>query len=661
MRLSLCGAFLLSAGLLFGADESVVLQSPNGKISTEISTTGQLCWTIKVGDQVVMAPSAIGMVLDNGVTVGKEAGVQRVQRSTTEESIVSPFYRFSSFDVTYNAVDLLLGNGYGVQFRAYNDGIAYRFYTQFDADYQVKSETAEFNFPQDYTTIIAYTPSHANDKKSPYANSFENLYNVLPLSKVDTKKLAFTPTAVCLDESRKLTIAESDVERYPGMFLRSKGNGFSGEFAPYPAAVSVASNKHQEYVDKGADFISKTDGKRTFPWRIVVYSEKDTELPTNNLVYALAAPSRVGDISWIKPGLAAWDWWSEWGVYDVDFNVGANTATYKYYIDFAARYGLPYFTMDASWFHIGGQDMLTTTDNVDLPEVVRYAKEKGVGIFMWTTFMILDNQLEEACKKYSAMGIKGFKVDFLDRDDQLAVERAYRVAETCAKYHLMLDFHGFYKPTGLNRTYPNVLNFEGVYGLEQFKWIDPKTDMPGYDVTIPFLRMMAGPMDYTPGAMHNANRGNFRSIYNEPMSQGTRCHQLAEYIVFDAPFAMLSDSPNAYDAEPEFTRFLASIPVDIHETKVLDGKIGEYVVMARRNGTSWFVGGLTNWNARKCTVDFSFLKEGKDYEAVIYKDGKNAHRKGMDYSVEKMTVSSKTKLDLSMSAGGGFAIRLYQK
>ena len=387
-------------------------------------------------------------------------------------------------------------------------------------------------------------------------------------------------------------------------------------------------------------------------------TESDKELPVSKLLYALASPSRIEDISWIHAGTSAWDWWSEWGVYNVDFKVGANTQTYKYYIDFAAKYGLEYMTLDASWYHLQNGDMMKTTEWVDMPAVAAYAKERGVGLVLWTAFAVLDRQLEEACKYYSSLGIKGFKVDFLERDDQLAVEQAYRIAETAARYHLILDYHGFYKPTGLNRTWPNVVNFEGVYGLENAKWMDSDVDMPKYDVTMPFMRMMAGPVDYTPGAMRNAIRSNFKSIYKEPMSQGTRCHQLAEYIVFDAPFAMLCDTPVLYEQEPEYTRFLASIPVEPDETQILSAELGKYIVTARRKGNVWFVGGLTGWNVKQVDIPFSFLKKGQVYQAVLYKDGVNAERRGADYTVDRFMVNSADTRSVRMSSGGGFALRL---
>ncbi|MBO4715423.1 MAG: glycoside hydrolase family 97 protein [Verrucomicrobia bacterium] len=648
-------ALLICGGNAVNAEESLSLKSPDGRFEVRIQLGEDLSYSVLWSDQTVVSPSCVGMELADGTVLGKTPKLAARTTSSMHETIKAPLYRFSEFNTAYQELDLRMKDSYGVIFRAYNEGVAYRLYTQFDSNIEIKNERAEFNFPEDWTAWIAYS----TNQKDPFATSFENLYATVPLSKVNRKTLAFTPTTLDLGGGRKLTLAESDLESYPGMFLKAtEGRGFTGVFAPVPVKLEADPSARQEKVKEYGNVIARTQGKRTFPWRVILMTESDKELPVSKLLYALASPSRIEDISWIHAGKSAWDWWSEWGVYNVDFKVGANTQTYKYYIDFAAKYGLEYMTLDASWYHLQNGDMMKTTEWVDMPAVAAYAKERGVGLVLWTAFAVLDRQLEEACKYYSSLGIKGFKVDFLERDDQLAVEQAYRIAETAARYHLILDYHGFYKPTGLNRTWPNVVNFEGVYGLENAKWMDSDVDMPKYDVTMPFMRMMAGPVDYTPGAMRNAIRSNFKSIYKEPMSQGTRCHQLAEYIVFDAPFAMLCDTPVLYEQEPEYTRFLASIPVEPDETQILSAELGKYIVTARRKGNVWFVGGLTGWNVKQVDIPFSFLKKGQVYQAVLYKDGVNAERRGADYTVDRFMVNSADTRSVRMSSGGGFALRL---
>lgn len=381
-------------------------------------------------------------------------------------------------------------------------------------------------------------------------------------------------------------------------------------------------------------------------------------MPTSNLVYALASPNRIGDYSWIHPGKVSWDWWNDWNLKGVPFKAGINMDTYKCYIDFAAKSGLPYIILDEGWYLSKSGDMLHSIPGINLPQLIAYGKQRGVGIVLWTVFNVLDDHLEAICKKYSDMGIKGFKVDFLDRDDQTAVEMAYRIAAMTAKYHLILDYHGFYKPTGMNRTYPNIVNIESVFGMEEMKWNEDKKDMPLYDVTFPYIRMMCGSVDYTPGAMRNASKADYRPVYNDPMSMGTRCHQLATYVVFDSPFTMLADAPTNYKGNEDCVAFISSLPDEIDDTRVLSGEIGKYIVTARKKDANWFVGGMTNWDGRDVTIDFSFLCKGCRYQATLFRDGVNADKNAEDYAVDTMTVTDGIQLNIHLASGGGFAMRL---
>ncbi len=410
----------------------------------------------------------------------------------------------------------------------------------------------------------------------------------------------------------------------------------------------------QEYVTETAPYIALADGARTYPWRIMAVTTSDTQMPVNNLVYALASPSRVPDTSWIKTGKVAWDWWNDWGLKGVPFKAGINTDTYKYYIDFASQNGLEFVVLDEGWYDPKSGDMLTVVPEINLPELIEYGRKRGVDIVLWTVFNVLDRQLEEACRKYSDMGIAGFKVDFLDRDDQTAVEMTYRLADAAARHNLTLDYHGIYKPAGINRTYPNVLNFESVFGMEEVKWTDIANDMPRYDVTFPYIRMMAGQVDYTPGAMRNASKADWKAVYYNPMSMGTRCHQLAAYIVHDSPFTMLCDAPTNYRGEEDCVEFIAGLPVTFDETKVISGEMGKHIVTARRNGGSWFVGGMTDWEPRDITVDYSFLPEGATFKATMMVDGINADKQAQDYAKTTATVTRDTKTSVHLASGGGF-------
>lgn len=651
---------ILSLLLLIGnvslaaKEKKYVLSSPDGTLKVEISTGNELAYQVMHGNDTILSHSNIALVLEDGTVVGKTPRITGERRKKIKDNIESPFYRFKEFVATGNELDLKLKGGFGIIFRAYNEGVAYRFYTTQSSDIIIKEEQAEFNFNKDY---MAYLPYTTNDKK-PMAMAFQNVYDITPLSKAQPK-LAFLPVTVDCG-SVKLTLLESDLEAYPGMFVQSQQGkyGLKGVFAPYPAKTDFYPWRKQEYVAETTDFISRSCGSRSYPWRVLAITEKDTDMPVNNLVYALASPNRIGDTSWIKTGKVAWDWWNDWNLKGVPFKAGINMDTYKYYIDFASRNGLEFIVLDEGWYAPKSGDMLTVIPELDLPELIAYGKSKGVEIVLWTVFNVLDSQLEAACKKYADMGIKGFKVDFLDRDDQTAVEMVYRIAEMTARYKLTLDLHGIYKPTGINRTYPHIINFESVFGMEEVKWTDIKNNMPLYDVTFPYIRMMAGPVDYTPGAMRNATKADWRAMYYTPASMGTRCHQLAAYIVHDSPFTMLCDAPTNYLNEQECVDFMASLPVEVDSTFIASGELGKYIVTVRKKDVNWYIGGMTNWDERDVQLDFSFLPEGMSYTAVLFKDGVNANKQAEDYRKETIRINKDSRLTLHLASGGGFAMKL---
>lgn len=645
---------LIGNASLAAKEKKYVLSSPDGTLKVEISVGNELAYQVMHGNDTILSHSNIGLVLENGTIVGKTPRITGERRRKIKDNIESPFYRFKEFVATGNELDLKLKGGFGIIFRAYNEGVAYRFYTTQSSDIIIKEEQAEFNFKEDYTAYLPYT---TNDKK-PMAMAYQNVYDITPLSKAQPK-LAFLPVTVDCG-SVKLTLLESDLEAYPGMFVQSQQGkyGLKGVFAPYPAKTDFYPWRKQEYVTETTDFISRSRGSRSYPWRVLAITEKDTDMPVNNLVYALASPNRIGDTSWIKTGKVAWDWWNDWNLKGVPFKAGINMDTYKYYIDFASRNGLEFIVLDEGWYAPKSGDMLTVIPELDLPELIAYGKSKGVEIVLWTVFNVLDSQLEAACKKYADMGIKGFKVDFLDRDDQTAVEMVYRIAEMTARYKLTLDLHGIYKPTGINRTYPHIINFESVFGMEEVKWTDIKNNMPLYDVTFPYIRMMAGPVDYTPGVMRNATKADWRAMYYTPASMGTRCHQLAAYIVHDSPFTMLCDAPTNYLNEQECVDFIASLPVEVDSTFIASGELGKYIVTVRKKDVNWYIGGMTNWDERDVQLDFSFLPEGMSYTAVLFKDGVNANKQAEDYRKETIRIDKDSRLTLHLASGGGFAMKL---
>lgn len=635
--------------------KTAYLTSPDRQltITLEDGKNGMPELSIALPKKQLLSDSEIGLkIKDRKLPLS----IKSIKKSkTVTETIDAPLHHTPQFTVTYNEMTADLGDGLRLIIRAYDDGAAYRFATTRKGETIILDEIADYNLPDNPEV---YLPFSTNEEK-PMAMAFQNFYTKTPLASAPDR-LAFLPVAADNNSGVKTVILESDLQSYPGMFLRadSVSGTLKGVFAKYPSKTDFYPWRMQEYVTNTEDYISKSAGSRNYPWRIFSVTADDTEMPTSNLVYALASPSKIADTSWIKPGKVAWDWWNDWGLRGVDFKAGINTETYRHYIDFASENGIEYVVLDEGWYDPKSGDMLTVIPDIDLQQLIDYGREKGVDIVLWTVFNVLDRQLEEACAKYAAMGVKGFKVDFLDRDDQTAVEMVERIADATARHKLLLDLHGIYKPTGLSRAYPNIVNYEAVFGMEEMKWSDPSVDMPLYDVTFPYIRMMAGPVDYTPGAMRNASKGDWKAVYSNPVSQGTRAHQIATYIVYDSPFTMLCDSPSLYRKNQDCTDFITSLPTVFDATDVIDGKMGEYIVTMRRMGDSYYVGGLTNWDARDYELSFSFLPQGKSFKATILTDGVNADKQGDDYKIASTTVTGASKEKIRMASGGGFAVKL---
>ena len=654
---------ILSVLALFSAifcscasEGSYTLSSPDGKVVAEVTVDGGTTYTVAYDGNVVVSKATAAMVLADGTTLG--AGkVRKVTTYAVNESIAATLYTRSVVEDNYNALKVEFADRSAIEFRAYDDGVAYRFATNRSGEMTVQSEEYTLSFDKPYNCWIAYN-NLSGTKKDKYFTSFEHLYKYLPINEVDATRLAFTPIVVDVD-AVKVLIAESDVENYPGMFIGNADSDctLEGDLAPVPAEVEVGGhNKLQGIVTARESYIAKCEGSRTFPWRVLVIADNDAKIADTDMIYRLASPSRVADTEWIAPGKVAWEWWNHWGLTDVDFKPGVNTATYKAYIDFAAQYGIEYVILDEGWATKYKNDLLDIVPEIDMDGILSHAKDKGVGIILWAGYNAFNNDMERVCKHYSELGVKGFKIDFMDRDDQAMSQFYYRAAVVAAKYKLMVDFHGCAKPAGLNRTFPNVVNFEAVHGLEQMKWRKPDTDQMEYDVTIPFIRMVAGPIDYTQGAMVNAPKDKYQPNYKQPMSQGTRCHQLAAYSVFFSPLSMLCDSPSNYRKNVECTEFIASVPTVWEQSVVLDGKIGEYVVTARRSGNTWYVGGMTNWTPRILEVNLSQLGIAAGAEIDLFADGKRASVDGTDYTRQSITLTESGVISVELAPGGGFML-----
>ncbi len=636
------------------------LLSPNGKIKISINSENCLRWAVSHGDTDVLLPSEIGISGLSGkkrFAFGDDVKVKKAVRQTINQQFSTPFYRKAQVKDHCNQLTLTTNGGFDLVVRAYDDAAAYRLVSTQGKPLTINSETAQFRFAADGDAWIPYINDNRGGER--YTFSFESYYDEVPLSQMHRDSLAITPLAMELPGGKKAVVLDAGVENYPQMFLlKGEGNTLEATFAPYPTAWQIGGHQRLNLVPtERAQYIAKIAPRQALPWRVVAVSQKDGDLMNNDIAQLLAPPCRLKDTSWIKPGKVAWDWWNNLNLTGVSFRSGMNTDTYKYYIDFAAKNHLEYIIIDEGW---SGTESLTDdlSADIDLQQLIAHANKQNVGIILWSSWRNAKKDTETTFAHYAQMGIKGFKIDFFDRDDQIVISSCYELAACAARHHLLLDLHGL-KPFGIQRAYPNVVNFEGVKGLENNKW-EPRTaegplhDFPRYDVTAPYLRMFCGPMDYTPGAMTNATRDCYFGNNNHPMSQGTRVHQMAMYATYEAPLQMLADSPTAYMKNQECTDFIAQIPTTFDETVILDGQMGEYTAVARRKGNTWFVAAMTNWKARDLTIDCSFLG-GATRQAEIFCDGVNADKDATDYQRTTRTVSSNDKLTVHLAPGGGWA------
>ena len=667
MKTTLLSMFCLIAASAMAGNYEV--SSPNGKVKVVVNTDEAVKWPVSYSGQTVLQPSVIDIQLRQGKKTLGLGQVGKVAKYQVESSFKNPFYKKAEISDAYGQMLMYTNQKFTIEVRAYDDGAAYRLISSNTKPSLVVNETAEFSFADDYQAFVPYVNDNRGGER--YCYSFESYYDEAPLSKMFPDSLAITPLAVCLPGGMKAIVMDAGVENYPGMFVKRakceevKGEKLVAEFAPYPLAQEIGGYDRLNLVPtKRADYIAKLDGRQSLPWRAVVITERDADILNCDMAQRLAPACRIADTSWIHPGKVAWDWWNNCNITGVDFASGMNTNTYLYYIDFAAKNKIEYVIIDEGW---SGKESLMDdlSPEIDLPRVIAHGKEKGVGIILWSSWrnLIGSNPLndikvtDEVMKHYADMGIKGFKVDFFDRDDQQVIASAYKIAESAARYHLYLDYHGL-KPFGIQRAYPNIFNFEGVKGLENSKWEPrvgdgPLHNQPRYDVTAPYLRMLAGPMDYTPGAMMNAMKDSFFGNNDHPMSQGTRVHQMAMYTTFEAPLQMMADSPTKYMQNQECTDFIAQIPTTFDETVALDGQLGEYIVIARRKGTTWYVAAMTDWTARDLIIPLSFLGEGQ-FSADIFADGANAMKEATDYKHTKQTATCQDQLKIHLSSGGGW-------
>ncbi len=650
-RLAVFLLFCIAPTLAVAHADSYKLASPNGKLALELTLKEKLHYSLIVNGQTVFKNSTASLLINKKNDINRtEKQIIKVRRNSVNR-ILLPHVRQKSKEVLehYNEITLSFDNAQSISFRLFDQGMAYRFSTDLIGEIEVKSETAQFKFVGDHRV---YFP----EEKS-FISHNERLYLSKQLSDISPKQFASLPLLV--DTSGvKVVITETGLRDYPGLWLKG---GNSSLNAIFPNKVLKSEPKEDsdrnELITKRASYLSnhhitKAQGGRHFPWRVFAISQNDGELLTNQLSYLLADELAI-EPSWIKPGKVAWDWWNANNIYGVDFSAGINTQTYKFYIDFAAKYGLEYIVLDEGWHHL--DDVLNVVDDINVQEIIDYGKSKNVDVILWVIWKTLDQQLELSLDEFAKWGAAGIKVDFMQRDDQAMVNYYWKIAKQAAKRKLLVDFHGSYKPAGLRRAYPNVITREGVRGLEHNKWADYIT--AEHNLTLPFIRQLAGPMDYTPGAMVNAQPENFKIIFNRPMSKTTRAHQMAMYVIFESPLQMLADSPSNYLKEHESTQFISKVPTVWDETIILSAKLSDHIITARRSKQEWFVGVMGNSKKRDFIIDLSFLSSG-DYTMESFADGKNAHRYASDYQRDIQKVTANNKINIKLAPSGGWVARL---
>lgn len=641
MKSVLFSFFLLISVFAFAKEYSV--SSPDGRLKVTVNVDAQIKWSAAVNGQAIFTDNTMSLDLGNSV-LGTNPKVSSAKTNTVSET-VKPVVAVKSKTIqnAYNQLSLKFKPNFGVDFRVFDNGIAYRFETALKGEITVKNEEVNLNFAGDYSALFP-------EEETVYSH-YERLYLDTKISALKAGRFASLPTLVKADNNIKIGITEADLFDYPCLFLEATGKAAFKSKYPHVILKSDPDGDRGIKNVQEADYIAKTQGTRSFPWRVFMISTEDARLVENQMVFLLSRENKLAETDWIKPGLVAWDWWNDNNIYGVDFKSGLDTQTYKYYIDFASKYHIPYIILDEGWTK-STTNIKEANPNLDIKELIAYGKSKNVDIILWCLWNVLDADMNNILDLYAKWGAKGIKVDFMARSEQSMVNFYERAAKACADRKLLIDFHGAFKPSGMLRAYPNIINHEGVKGMENNKW--SKDITPEHDVTLCFTRMLAGPMDYTPGAMVNKNARDYSVSFSNPMSQGTRCHQLAMYVCYDAPLQMLNDNPSNYYKESECTAFISKMPTVWDNTKVLDAKAGDYILMARQKDNNWYVGALTDWTARSLNLDLSFLGDGT-WEIEIMQDGANAEKAGNDYKRIVKQVTKADKITVSLASGGGFA------
>jgi len=645
IKIVACIVLFFGMNAVVSAQKKFDLISPDGSIKVSVSLEDKIYYTLSANGQELAAKNHLTLSL-KGEVLGSNPKLSN-NKTGKNSDIIKPVVpvKFAEVKSEYNYLLLNFKGKYSVEFRAFNDGVAYRFITAKKGSIEVISEDFTLNLPADYLLHLQQPDSFKTSSEDAYTHVESQKWKA-------SDKISTLPVLIDTKKQYKILISESGLIDYPGMFLKGTGSGVTSTFPKVPLQFGPDGDRSLK-IEKEADYIAKTYGTRNFPWRYFVITKDDKQLIENTMTLKLAPKNELKDTSWIKPGQASWEWWNDASPYgeDVNFVSGYNLETYKYYIDFASKYYIKYIIMDEGWA-MSTTDPYTPNPKVDVHELIRYGKEKNVDIVLWLTWLTVENNME-LFKTFEEWGIKGVKIDFMDRSDQVMVNFYEKVVKEAAKHKLLVDFHGAFKPSGLEYKYPNLISYEGVRGMERMQECTPDNSL-----YYPFMRNAVGPMDYTPGAMISMQPEVYRSERPNSASIGTRAYQMALFVVFESGIQMLADNPTLYYRNADCTKFITSVPTTWDETKALAATAGEVAVVAKRKGSNWFVGGITNNNAREVKVNFDFLERGKTYTMTYFEDGINANRQAMDYRKKTVTVKAGDTIDIKMVRNGGWAAML---
>lgn len=637
-------ALLLTFATAWGSHLSakvIDVKSPNGELNISVDVKDKIYYSVSYGNDLLLKDCYLNLQLENEI-LGNNPKLRSTKKGVIDESVKREIPLKNAVVKNHcNTLRMNFAGNYAVEFRVFDNGVAYRFITDKKGENIVMGEDFVLNFPANYKAHLSQPNGFKTSYEYPYTHVNTEEYKA-------TDRMTYLPILLETNKPYKILISEADLHDYPCMFLKSTGqNGMQSLFPKVPLEFGEDGDRSLKIL-KEADYIAKTAGKRSFPWRFMVITKEDKQLLENEMVYNLSTPCVLEDYSWIKPGQVSWEWWHDARLYGVDFRSGYNMDSYKYYIDFASKFGIPYIIMDEGWAK-STRDPYTPNPTINLAELIQYGKERNVKIVLWLTWLAVENNFD-LFKTFADWGVAGVKIDFMDRSDQWMVNYYERVAKEAAKHKLFVDFHGSFKPAGLERKYPNVLSYEGVLGMEQ-----GGNCRPANSIYLPFMRNAVGPMDFTPGSMLSAQPEDNRSTRANAMGSGTRAYQMALFVVFESGLQMLADNPVYYYRERPCTEFISSVPVTWDEIKVLYAKVGEAVVVARRKGDKWFIGGITNNEGRTINLDLSFLPAGQSFTLTSFEDGINADRQAMDYKQRESKVNNATQLTIKMVRNGGWA------